>query len=172
MIVSPRTLKWMMRLYPPLFFQRIWVRKVHADFKRMDIRIVKSWLNGNHNSTIFGGTLFTAVDPMHAVLLAQILYRKGITKIVSWSKSTKIAYLKPVRKSVDFSIQLRDHEIDEVLELVRKHGKVVRTFEVEILDRDGLCCARSQNEIYIRDLNFDAGTAAAPEPPTSHKQTL
>jgi len=169
MIVSPRTLKWMMRLYPPLFFQRIWVKKVHADFKRMDIKIVKSWLNGNHNSSIFGGTLFTAVDPMHAVLLAQICYRKGITKIISWSKSTKIEYLKPARKNVEFSVQLLGHEIEEVLEQIKKHGKAVRTFEVEILDRDGLCCARSQNEIYIRDLNFDAENAT-PKPGPPHKK--
>jgi len=160
----------MMRLYPPLFFQRIWVKKVHSDFKRMDVRIVKSWLNGNHNNSIFGGTLFAAADPMHAVLLAQICYRRGITKIVSWTKSTKIEYLKPARKSVEFSVQLLDHEIEEVLEQVNKYGKSVRTFEVDILDRDGLCCARSQNEIYIRDLNFDAENTK-PKLGSQHKKT-
>ncbi|SRR5690606_4918927 len=155
MRLSPQTLKWVLRFYPPFFFQRIWVKKIHADFKQIDIRIPKSWLNTNSNKSIFGGTMFTAVDPIHTLLLGQIFYRRGVTKMVTWLKTAKIDYIKPARKNLQFSIKITDEQISYALEQVKQHGKVVQTFDIEIFDKDGLCCARSQNEIYIRDLTFN-----------------
>ncbi|HLS96351.1 MAG TPA: YiiD C-terminal domain-containing protein [Sphingobacterium sp.] len=158
MRLSPKALKWVLRFYPPFFFQRIWVQKVHADFRQIDIVIRKSLLNMNINRTIFGGTIFSAVDPIHTLLLDQLLRRAGIGKTVTWLKSAKIEYLKPATRHLSFSVRLHDDEVRETLDEVKNKGKVIKTFDIHILDRDGLLCARSNNEIYIRDLTFGGKT--------------
>ncbi|WDF69972.1 YiiD C-terminal domain-containing protein [Sphingobacterium oryzagri] len=134
-------------------FQRIWIKRIHPDFRQIDIKVNKSLLNKNINGTIFGGTIFAAVDPIHTILLDQIFRREGITKMVTWLKSAKIEYLKPAAKSLHFSIRITEDDVQSALQEVKAAGKVVKTFEISIYDRTGLLCARSTNEIYIRDLS-------------------
>src|SRR4051812_40804109 len=103
MVVSERMLKWAMRLYPPLFFQRIWVVKFDKGFKGVQVKIKKSILNKNYNDSIFGGTIFSAADPFYPVLFHQLLSKKGY-KLRVWSNSSTIEYLKPGLSDLFFNI--------------------------------------------------------------------
>ena len=70
--MTPRSFKWLMNLYPPLFFNRIRVVRVSKNFKEVDVVIKKSLLNKNIQGTIFGGTLFSAADPYYTRMYDQI----------------------------------------------------------------------------------------------------
>ena len=114
MKISEKALTWVMRLYPPLLFQRIWVRSFEPGFSGVDVVIVKSFMNKNYNKSIFGGTIFTATDPFYAILFDQVLQRRGL-KCRVWLKSAQINYLKPGRTNLSFRIQLSETEIKDLL---------------------------------------------------------
>lgn len=153
MKASERTLKWVMRFYPPLFFQRIWVKKFHPDFRGVDVIVKNSFLNRNYNSTIFGGTIFSAADPFYPILFDQIFKKKGLKTLV-WLKRGSINYLKPARTALKFSIILTEEIINETEEILKKKGKFVSTFHIKLYDENNEICALVDNEVYIRDLNF------------------
>lgn len=155
MTVSANILKWGMRLYPPLFFQRIWVNKIHNDFMGADLTIYKSLLNINSNRTIFGGTIFSAIDPFYPVLLDQYFQHNGIQRTVAWLKTAHIDYIKPGRHNLYVQIRLDQTILTETLDKIQREGKVVRTFHTEVFDKKGALCAVAHNEIYIRDLDFN-----------------
>jgi hypothetical protein len=151
MQVSENTLKWAMRFYPPLFFQRIWVKKFNKDFTGVEVTIFKSLLNTNYNSSIFGGTIFSASDPFYALLFDQVLLRRGY-KIRVWLKSAQINYRKPGRSNMYFNISLSEDDFLEAETALKTVGKFVKSFPMEIKDGDGEVCARVTNEVYIRNL--------------------
>lgn len=151
MKVSERTLKWVMRLYPPLLFQRIWVKKFHKDFKGVDVKIVHSILNRNYNASIFGGTIYAASDPFFALLFDQIFKRKGYKTRV-WLKSASIDYIKPGRTSLYFQITITEEEIEQAKNDLDNLGKFIKKFPMEIKDSEGILCARVINEVYVRNL--------------------
>jgi acyl-coenzyme A thioesterase PaaI-like protein len=153
MTVSEYTLTWLMRLYPPLFFQRIWVRKIHRGFRGADVKINRSLFTTNFGRSIFGGTIFAATDPFYALLFGQILQRKGF-RLTVWLKSAEIHYLKPGRTDLYYTIRITDEMIEEAVSSLKKEGKFVRAYPVEIYDRSGELCATVLNEVYVRDLNF------------------
>lgn len=155
MKLTPISLKWILRFYPPFFFQRIWVKKIHPNFKGIDIKIYKSFFNINSNKTVFGGTIFSSLDPVHSILLDQTFKAKGMKNTVAWLKSAKIEYLKPGRTNLNFSVLFREEEIEEAYQTILSNGKIVKTFTTEIFDTNGVKCAVCQNEIYIRNLKFD-----------------
>ena len=155
MKLSPTSLKWVLRTYPPFVFQRIWVKKIYDNFRGAEVKIYKSFLNINSNKTVFGGTIFSALDPMHSILLDQLFKQKGLKKTVAWLKSAKIDYLKPGTTDLTYRIQLDEDEIDEAFAVIKENGKVIKTFTTEVFDMKGVKCAVCQNEIYIRDLTFD-----------------
>lgn len=151
MVVSENMLKWAMRFYPPLFFQRIWVIKFDKGFTGVHVKISKSFLNVNYNRTIFGGTIFSASDPFFALLFDQILQRRGL-KCRVWLRSAEIRYLKPGATNLYFTISLSDEQIKEAETILVTEGKFVKAYPMNIFSSEGLLCATVINEIYIRNL--------------------
>ncbi len=151
MNVSANTLKWALRFYPPLFFQRIWVKKIGKDFKSVEVRIRRSLLNANYNRSIFGGTIFSASDPFYAIMFDQILQKKGFKTRV-WLKSAEIKYLKPGKSNLYFKISLTDEDVLEAENALKTAGKFVKSYPIEILNSQGELCASVNNEVYIRNL--------------------
>ncbi|MBD3749379.1 MAG: YiiD C-terminal domain-containing protein [Sphingobacteriales bacterium] len=152
MKVSANTLKWALRFYPPLFFQRIWVKHFAPDFTSVEVKIHKSLLNTNYNQSIFGGTIFAATDPFYALLFDQLMKNKGFKTRV-WLKSAHIQYLKPARHHLYFKISLSQADIDQAEEALTKEGKFVKSFPLELYDKNGLHCASVMNEVYMRNLH-------------------
>ncbi|RAJ30270.1 DUF4442 domain-containing protein [Pedobacter cryoconitis] len=152
MIVSERTLKWGLRFYPPLLFQRIWVKKFHKGFRGADVKIYKSLFNKNYNGSIFGGTIYAATDPFYALLFDQLLQRQGF-KIRVWLKSASIQYLKPGRSALVFTIIITDEMLNDAIEALNTSGKFVKAYPMEIKNSDGEVCATVMNEVYVRNLH-------------------
>ena len=151
MIVSENMLKWAMRFYPPLFFQRIWVIKFDKGFTGVHVKISRSFLNVNYNRTIFGGTIFSASDPFFALLFDQILQRRGL-KCRVWLRSAEIRYLKPGATNLYFTISLSEQQIQEAETILVTEGKFVKAYPMNIFSSEGLLCATVINEVYIRNL--------------------
>lgn len=152
MIVSERTLKWILSLYPPMLCQRIWIKRFHKGFRGVDVKIARSLVNTNFNGSIFGGTIYAATDPFYAVLFDQLLQREGF-KVRVWLKSASIQYLKPGRTNLYFTLTITDEMLREAIEALRTIGKFVKAYPMEITNKDGEICATVMNEVYIRNLH-------------------
>ncbi|WP_432711119.1 DUF4442 domain-containing protein [Pedobacter sp.] len=153
MIVSEKTLKWALCLYPPFLFQRIWVKQFHPGFRGVDVKINKSLFNKNYNGSIYGGTIYGATDPFYAILFDQILQRKGFKNRV-WLKSASIQYLKPGRGDLYFTVIITGQMINEAVEALNQTGKFVKAYPMEITNKHGEVCATVNNEVYIRNLHY------------------
>ncbi|GAA4308889.1 hypothetical protein GCM10023149_02990 [Mucilaginibacter gynuensis] len=153
MRVSENRLKWIMRLYPPMLFQRIWVVKFEPGFRGVTVRVKKSFLNKNYNKSIFGGTIFSAADPFYPVLFHQIFSNKGY-RIIVWLKACDIRYIKPARTTLSFTIQLSDNDITEAENNLNRIGKNVKAYPIEMIDENGILCASLLSEVYMRNLDY------------------
>lgn len=149
MIVSEKTLKWAMCLYPPLLFQRIWVKKFHLGFLGVDVKVSNSFLNRNYNGSIFGGTIYAATDPFYAILFDQLMQRRGF-KVRVWLKSAAIHYLKPGLTNLYFTLKITEEMIAEAEKSLNETGKFVKSYPMELFDKQGELCATVNNEVYLR----------------------
>lgn len=152
MVVSEKTLKWVLCLYPPLLFQRIWIKKFHKGFRGVDVKISKSLFNKNYNGSIFGGTIYAATDPFYAILFDQLLQREGF-KVRVWLKSASIQYLKPGRTALYFTINITDEMLNDAITALNTEGKFVMAYPMEVTNVTGELCATISNEVYIRNLH-------------------
>jgi len=146
-------MKWLMRLYPPMLFQRIWVKKVEKGFRGIEVKINRSLFTTNLGNSIFGGTIFSATDPFYALLLGQVLRKKGF-HVTVWLKSAHINYLKPGRSNLHFRIEVTDEMIAEAEQAIREQGKFIKAYPINVFDRADVLCATAMNEVYIRNLDF------------------
>jgi acyl-coenzyme A thioesterase PaaI-like protein len=153
MPVSETSLKWAMRFYPSLFFQRIWVIKFEKGFKGVIVKINKSILNRNYNNSIFGGTIFSAADPFYPVLFHKVLSNKGYN-IVAWSKAAHIHFFKPALTNLYFTITISEEVIADCEQELNNAGKYAKVHPIDIYDKNGQLCVTVFNEIYVRNLNY------------------
>lgn len=149
MIVSERTLKWALCLYPPLLFQRIWVKRFHPGFTGVDVKISNSFLNRNYNGSIFGGSIYAATDPFYAILFDQLMQRSGF-KVRVWLKSASIQYLKPGLTDLHFTLNITAQMIAEAEHSLTETGKFVKAYPMELYNKQGELCVTVMNEIYLR----------------------
>jgi len=151
MQASENALKWAIRFYPPLFFQRIWVVKFEKGFRAVEVKIKKSFFNKNHDDSIFGGTIYAAADPFHPILFTNAMNLKGY-KVKAWSRSSAVRYFKPAKSDLHFRIDITDSELSDCEEQIKLTGKYRKSYQLEIFDSENKRCALVINEMYMRDL--------------------
>jgi acyl-coenzyme A thioesterase PaaI-like protein len=125
--------KWLMNLYPPLLINRISVKSISSDYKLVEVQVKKSLLNRNLQKTIFGGTIFSAADPFHALMYWQIFRLKGI-HCEAWLKLAEIQYLKPANSDLRLLFEITDEEIELVNAQLQEKGKAEMIHETAILN--------------------------------------
>ena len=99
MISKRYLLKLILNLYPPLFFNRIRVKKISLDFKEINVVLKKSIFNINFHKTIFGGSIFSACDPNFPSMYYNIFKLKN-KKLIIWVKDAEIKYIQPATSNI------------------------------------------------------------------------
>ncbi|MEM9529097.1 MAG: DUF4442 domain-containing protein, partial [Bacteroidota bacterium] len=82
------------------------ITKVSADLLNVSIKIPLTYKNRNYANSIFGGSLFAAVDPIPMVQLLNLLD----SNYVVWDKSAEIFFKRPAREDLyaEFSYTLAE----------------------------------------------------------------
>jgi|SRR5581483_867934 len=153
MIVSENVLKWVMRLYPPMLFQRIWVIRFDKGFRGVKVKVNRSLFNTNYNHSIFGGTIYAAADPFYPLLFHQLLVKRGY-KVRVWMKSAEVYFLKPGKKDLFFTIRISDEDIKEVEDVLNRGEKYTKFHPITMYDKNDELCVEAKCEIYIRNLEM------------------
>ncbi|MDA3614432.1 PaaI family thioesterase [Polluticaenibacter yanchengensis] len=92
---------------------------VSEDLKEVKVKLPFSYRNMNMAGTIFGGSLFAAVDPISMVQLNFILGKDYII----WDKSAEINFKIPAKEDVYIKFIIDDNMLDEIKETVSRHQK-------------------------------------------------
>ena len=71
----------LMNFWLPFFFNRIKIVYVSNDFKKVDVLLKHTFWNRNPNKSLWGGAIFSAVDPFYPIILKQILLQHNIETI-------------------------------------------------------------------------------------------
>jgi acyl-coenzyme A thioesterase PaaI-like protein len=133
-------------LFPPYLLSRTRCVYVAPDYRHARFQLSLSWLNRNLNGSLFGGSLYAMVDPVHAVMLEQLLPGRHVV----WAKSAKIDFLKPGRGRVVADYRISDEALAAITAELAAKGKAEATFPVAIGDAEGDTVARADVTVYVR----------------------
>jgi hypothetical protein len=115
-------------------------------------------MNKNFNRSIFGGTIFSAIDPYYPTLYWHVFSRKKMPMEI-WLKSAEIRYRRPATSDLSLNFQITDKDISEAIEGLKKEGKFEVWHEVHAIDEAGTICAEAKVLVYLRNyknLNLNA----------------
>jgi acyl-coenzyme A thioesterase PaaI-like protein len=139
-------MRWGFNLFPAYRGTGARITYIASDWREVRIRLPLSWRTRNYVGTIFGGSLYGAVDPMYMIMLIHIL---GPSYTV-WDKAAAIRFLKPGRSTLTARFVLEEAEIQEIRRLLETAPSVDRVYEVALTDAAGVAHAVVSKTVYIR----------------------
>ena len=142
---TSRKLRWWFNLFPAYRGTGGRVSYIADDFHEIRIRLPLSWRTRNAVGTIFGGSLYGAVDPVYMIMLMRLL-GPGFTV---WDKAAEIRFRKPGRKTLHATYKISDDELAEI-RAAAENGPIDRVFTVDLVDAEGISHASVTKTIYIR----------------------
>src|SRR5207253_2236517 len=104
---ASRRFRWKTNFFPAYRGTGGRVVFIAADFREVRVEVPLNWRTRNYVGTIFGGSLYGAVDPIYMIMLIRIL-GPGYTV---WDRAAAIRFQKPGRSSLFASFLLTEEEI-------------------------------------------------------------
>ncbi|HEX9489694.1 MAG TPA: DUF4442 domain-containing protein [Stellaceae bacterium] len=126
---------------------------IAGDYTELHIKLPLNWTTRGHWGTIFGGSMYGAIDP---VLMLMLAVRLGRNYQV-WDKAATIEFKKPGRSTLYARFRIEEAEIEELRQLLVREPKVERVYRIELTDSAGTVHAAFTKTLHLRRRNAGAG---------------
>lgn len=141
-----RWLRWRFNLFPAYRGTGARVTHVARDWREVRVQLPLNWRTRNYVGTIYGGSLYAAVDPFYMLML---IFNLGPEYVV-WDKAAKIVFKKPGRATLYAGFRLDAAELEEIRKRTQGGQPVDRVYRVELADRAGTVHAVVEKTVYVR----------------------
>ena len=162
---ATRMIRWGFNLAPVYRGTGAWVTHISADWRDVRIKLPLSLRTRNYVGTIFGGSMYAAVDPFYMIMLIRNLG----TGYTVWDKAASIRFRKPGRATLYARFTLDEAELDAIRAALSVARSIDRVYTVTLTDARGVVHAEVEKVIYIRR---DTPEKGGPEHDTSGAATI
>lgn len=140
-----RMARWKFNFFPAYRGTGGRVVYIADDFREIRVKIPLSWRTRNYVGTIYGGSIYGAVDPIYMLMLIKILGRDYVV----WDKAAKIRFKKPGKDTLYVDFRLSSEEIGEIKRLAENDKSIDRVYELKLKDKRGVVHAVIEKTLYI-----------------------
>ena len=124
---------------------------VSDNLYNVKVKIPISYKNKNYVGSIFGGSLFSATDPVFMIQLMNIL---GNDYVV-WDKSATIKFKRPAKENSYVNFTFTEDEIQQIKERVKEEKEIDLSKEINITNKEtSTIYAEVSKIIYIADKSY------------------
>ena len=140
-----RLYRWGFNIYPAYRGTGGWITYIAKDWREIHVKVPLSWQTRNYVGTIFGGSLYAAVDPFYMIMLIKSLG----PEYVVWDKAASIRFKRPGRETLFAKFKLREEELVSIKSELENSSKLDRHYQVQLQDKSGLIHALVEKKIFI-----------------------
>lgn len=160
-----RVLRWRFNFFPAYRGTGARITYIDRDFREVRIRLPLSWRTKNYVGTIFGGSMYAAVDPIYMVML---LRRLGSGYEV-WDKAASIRFRRPGRDTLYATFRLEDEEVEAIRAAIEARDRVDRRYDVNLVDGAGVLHAEVEKVVHVRRKGLRKGPGSKGPVPESER---
>ncbi len=155
--LGSRLHRWYFNFFPAYRGTGARITYLAPDFREIRVRLPLSRRTRNYVGTIFGGSMYGAVDPIYMVMLIKNL---GPAYQV-WDKAATIRFRKPGRGTLYARFLLDERELEDIRAALAQEPSVERVYDVDLTDDIGVVHASIRKTIHIRRKEATSSPAAS-----------
>ncbi len=141
-----RLWRWGFNLFPAYRGTGGRVVYIAPDWREVHVALPLSWRTRNYVGTLFGGSMYGAIDPIYMLML---IHNLGPGYVV-WDKAATIRFRKPGRTTLYARFVLSEDELQTIRRLACELPSLDRVYPVELVDRLGVVYASFEKTLYVR----------------------
>jgi acyl-coenzyme A thioesterase PaaI-like protein len=141
-----RLLRWGFNLFPAYRGTGGRITYIAADWREIRVRLPLGVRTRNYVGTIFGGSMYGAVDPIYMVMLIRLLG----PEYVVWDKAASIRFRRPGRGTLHARFTVDDAELAAIRDALTSAPSTERTYTVNLVDEEGTVHATVEKILHIR----------------------
>ena len=140
-----RLARWRFNVFPAYWGTGARVTYIASDWQEVRITLPLSWRTRNYVGTIFGGSLYGAVDPFYMIMLIKLLG----PEYTVWDKGAAIRFRRPGRSTLKAQFLITPEMVDSIRSELVQVPKVDRIYSVELRSADGTVHAVIEKTVHI-----------------------
>ncbi|MCI0563988.1 MAG: DUF4442 domain-containing protein [Nitrososphaera sp.] len=152
-----RLTRWGFNLFPCYWSTGARIIYIASDWREARIRVPLNWRTRNYVGTIFGGSMYGAIDPIYMMMLIKLLgpgYRV-------WDKISNIRFRRPGRSTLYAHFMIEPQMLEAIRQAVDREGKIDWIFQIELKSDDGTVHATVEKRIYIARDSIEANNESS-----------
>ncbi|MDH5527467.1 MAG: DUF4442 domain-containing protein [Nitrospirota bacterium] len=144
--LKSRMERWVLNLWPCYRGSGGRISYVRHDYTRVRVRIPLTWRTRNYVGSIYGGSMYGAIDPIYMMMLIRIL---GPDYTVL-DKAADVRFKKMGKTTLWADFHLTEDELQTIRDTLQTQEKLDREYMVELKDADGVVHTQINKVIHIR----------------------
>ena len=141
-----RLSRWRFNWFPAYRSTGGRIEYIAANWREVRIRLPLTWRTRNYVGTIFGGSMYAALDPIYMIMLIKLL---GPGYEV-WDKAASIRFRRPGRSTLRAAFRVDASDLEAIRAVVAQDGKSEHRFTVDLVDAAGEVVASCEKLLSIR----------------------
>jgi acyl-coenzyme A thioesterase PaaI-like protein len=137
-------------LWPCIWCTGSQITFVSADFKELHISLKLNARTRNRVGTVYGGSIYSSVDPHFMLMFMQILGKDYVV----WDKGASMKFIKPITGKVKCRFLITDELVERVKAEISAHGQFVFDLPLQYEDEDGRVYATFIKTIYTASKTY------------------
>jgi len=123
---------------------------ISDDLKEVHVKLGLKWTTKNYVGSVFGGSIYGALDPIYMVQLINILGNKYVV----WDKSATIKFIRPIKHLVFARFQISDNLLSEIKNEIELNNEMEIELSAQFSDANEITYAKVIKKLYIADREY------------------
>lgn len=150
-------MRWAFNFWPCIWCTGSRVEFIAGDFKELHVSIKLNIRTRNRVGTVYGGSIYSSVDPYFMLLFMQILGRDYVV----WDKGASMKFVRPIVEKVKCRFLITDGLIAEVKQKIAENGEYTFDLPLKYEDDNGTVYATFTKQVYAAGKDFYKKKVAA-----------
>lgn len=144
--LKTRVHRWGFNFFPAYRGTGARITYIAHDYRETHIKLPLNWRTRNYVGTIYGGSMYGAVDPIYMLMLIKLL---GSSYLV-WDKAATIRFKQPGRTTLYARFVIDEAELEAIRRELTMQPKIDRVYQCALRDSNGSVHAEIEKTIHIR----------------------
>jgi hypothetical protein len=145
-----RNMRWAFNFWPCIWCTGSKVEFIAADFKELHVSLKLNIRTRNRVGTVYGGSIYSSVDPYFMLLLMEVLGKEYIV----WDKGASMKFLKPIIEKVKCRFLITDALVEDIKQKIVENGEYTFDLPIQYEDDKGRVYATFNKVVYAADKQF------------------
>jgi len=137
--------RWGFNLFPAYVGTGARLTYISDEFDEIHVKLPLTWRTRNYVGTIFGGSMYAAVDPVYMVMLINLLGRDYVV----WDKAATISFKRPGQATLYARFMMPKEEVEGIKSELARAKSINRVYQVELVNDTGKVHAQVEKTLYI-----------------------